>query len=406
MSLIKFHTQLKPGLYCYLVPTTYSGTELMNRIWKECILPEADIHYQEAVREILEGGAMKIHADPLLNVPVERENIRPRSVFTFDGCWQQLNSMMTAINAEPTARGFEGFKFAAATTMIQQPNDVGHMHKAVKNFYRGKQYREKTVEVPPYLRGFDITLSENGMEPSSVKTYIKALSYLETCLSKTCTIPMVREGFVISGVYPVVKETILSQWCGWSLCTKQQAEDVLSALPTLTTIAKDKGRITDQEIEDCMGDILDFDPALRKLDSCPLNHARCVWTNNDAVIAEFQLKREDDTRKVMARDEVKKKKQWKKDFPAEAAAEIKRVKLAAASELSPSVLAARQEKTVKCSNSSCNKRGTKLERNKEAKKWTGCRKKGCTLLFCETCIEVSKQHQSICEKCILSETPV
>ena len=104
---------------------------------------------------------------------------------------------MTCLNDELSVRGYEGFKFAAASTMVGQPNDVGHCHKAIKAYYRGNKYNDSEAwEVPAYLVGFDSTLSNAGIDRGSVKSYWKALCHMETCLSKTCTIPMIKAGYI------------------------------------------------------------------------------------------------------------------------------------------------------------------------------------------------------------------
>ena len=156
-------------------------------------------------------------------------NERPRSIFTFDGCWQQLNAVMGSLNKEFTGRGCEDFKFAAATTCVEQPNDVGHCHKAIKNYYKGKKLKS-IVEwtTPPYLEGFREILEHAGLESGSLESYWKALCHIEICLSKTCTIPMVQEGYKISGIYPLNNEAILLGWSGWSLCSKVKANELIS----------------------------------------------------------------------------------------------------------------------------------------------------------------------------------
>ena len=76
---------------------------------------------------------------------------RPRSIMTYDGCWQQLNAVFLSLNGKLSEKGFEGFKFVAASTMTQQPNDVGHMQKALKKCFQGKEYNAGKILVPPYL---------------------------------------------------------------------------------------------------------------------------------------------------------------------------------------------------------------------------------------------------------------
>ena len=55
--------QLKSGLYCYLVPTNYDGTDLMTKMWVEAVLPEGDIHYAEAVKEMYKRGVEEIRGE-------------------------------------------------------------------------------------------------------------------------------------------------------------------------------------------------------------------------------------------------------------------------------------------------------------------------------------------------------
>lgn len=136
---------MKDGLYCYLVPTGFDGTQLMKELWTDCVLPECDRQYEQSVDEFLRGGPMEmksgIHCFPA-NAPhsgatssssasssSSREAPpRPRMIVTFDGCWQQLNAVMKRLNRIFTEKGYEGFKFAAASIMVEQPNDVGHCH--------------------------------------------------------------------------------------------------------------------------------------------------------------------------------------------------------------------------------------------------------------------------------------
>ena len=378
----------------------------MKKLWTECVLPEADIHYADTLREMQRNGPQEIldnpPEDPAVNIT---DSSRPRSVMTYDGCWQQLNAVFLTLNAELSARGMEGFKFAAASTMTQQPNDAGHMHKALKKCFRGKKYRERKVVVPPYLVGFDETLLDHGLEPGSLITYWKALCNFQIALSRACTMPMVSKGFKISGIYPLDQVRMLSKWSGWRMCSKQTGLDVVGKLPMLTSIAKQRGRILDGEIEDCLEGILTFDAATRKSDDCALNHSRCMWTNNSAVIDKFNVKRQMEMVRTVQRDNIIMEKEWRQANPEEAALEDARVRArdhpqphpdgenlpdAHDSSLVPSI----PGRATKCSNPLCNVTGTKLER----RGWTRCTKKMCKLLFCQSCIETAGNHISICNK--------
>ena len=258
---------------------------------------------------------------------------------------------MKRLNAEFTSRGYEGFK------RIEQPNDVGHIHKALKRLFKGKKYSKiKKWEVPPYLIGFDSTLADAGMDRGSIRTYWKALCHLETYLSKVCTIPMVKEGFRISGIYPIDNDAILSGWSGWSLCNKETADEVIELIPKLTAIVKTNGRVTDNEIEECMGHLLEFDEDSRKADDCALNHGRCLWTNNEKVVETYSEKLQVDAQKKVDKDNMAIDKEKRLFSPDRAASEGNQVR--PLSNDTPNVgeageVVTKRARLYRCSNSSC-----------------------------------------------------
>jgi hypothetical protein len=209
---------LKEGLYCYLVPPEFDGTCLMKELWSDCVLTECGRHYERAVEECLRGGPTELNTEVqtfTMNASASAASspsstsssstpsnmaAHPRLIITFDGYWQQLHSVMTSLNE----RGYEWFKLAAASTAVEQPNDVGHCHEAIKSYYKGDSYRNSTYwEIPGYLKDFDITLTDAGMDSGGRKKSFEALCNLEVCLSKVCNIPMVREGLRLSRIYPV-----------------------------------------------------------------------------------------------------------------------------------------------------------------------------------------------------------
>ena len=405
-----YDMQLKEGLYCYLVPPGFDGTRLMKELWNDCVLPECDRHYERAVEEFLRGGPTELNTGVQIfpmNASASATSssssstssntaARPRLIITFDGCWQQLHAVMTSLNAKFTERGYEAFKFAAASTMVEQPNDVGHCHKAIKTYYKGNSYRDSTDwEIPAYLKGFDVTLTEAGMDSGGRKTIFKALCHLEVCLSKVCTIPMVREGFRLSGIYPVNVHAILSGWSGWSLIDKEKAEELVSLLPKLTSIARAKGKVTDGKIEECMGHLIQFGSESRKSDSCAMNHGRCLWTNNETVVEQHQNKVAAEEQKGVDMDNKQMEKEWRIEMPEGAASEDKKVAARAAAlvvETDSTTLPAKKARHYRCSNSLCSTSASAVVK----RGWKKCQKKGCSQAFCTNCDAILLQHQNIC----------
>ena len=270
----------------------------MTKMWKKAVIPEAKIRVAKLQSEILGGGTMdEMLTPPELTPPdiaaaiVTEEMIKAAKeaselIFTMDGCWAQVKSTFDDINDAFNKEGYQGYKFAAASTMVQQPNDVGRMHCNIHSYYKSDTYARKEYHVPKYMLPMRKILLESGLEASSFHTYWKALARLPECLTKCCQPSVVRDGYRIAGIWPVDHGKILSGWAGWAKLTTAVADEVLSKLPGLTELAR-KGRLLDSEIEAPFEGLLEFDPLSRKSDDCPWNHVRCLWANNDAVIAAY-----------------------------------------------------------------------------------------------------------------------
>ena len=268
---------------------------------------------------------------------------------------------------------------------------LNHLHH-----FKGKRYMLiKEWEVPAYLKEFDTIMKNEGMDSGSIQSYWKALCLLETCLSKTCTIPMIKEGYRISGLYPIDNSAILSGWSGWSLMTKEKAEEVISLLPTLSEIVKINGRLTDGEIEACMSHWIDFDDASRKSDDCAMNHGRCLWTNNGRVIATYKSRQDIEMRKSIDRDNRAIEKEWRLHSPERAASDDKKVRALSSGVIENiATQPIKRPRQYRCGNSSC----TSLAPAAERSNWIRCRRKGCSLVFCTNCVDNSIQHISIFDK--------
>jgi hypothetical protein len=163
----------------------------------------------------------------------------------------------------------------------------------------------------------------------------------------------------------------------------------------MTEIVKIRGRVTDGEIEHCMGHLLQFDTTKRKADNCALNHGRCLWTNNETVIATHKEKQGIEFLKNIDKDNSRMEKEWRMSEPERAASEDKRMKARSSADLDdgePRVV--KRQRVVKCGNSSCRARTNTVGR----KEWERCQKRDCSLLFCSDCHDPYIEHKKICDQ--------
>ena len=368
-------------------------------MWSKAVIPEAKVRVARLTAEILQGGSLEEMLTPpenvvdQLQIPTEEmmEKIEhlSRFIFTMDGCWAQLKATFDDINQLFNKEGFEGFKFAAASTMVQQPNDVGRMHSNIHAFYKSDAYERANYHVPKYMKPMEKILRDSGLQSSSFHTFWKALARLPECLLKSCQPTHVRDGFLRAGIWPVDHPIIMSGWTKWSTLPTAKAKLILSKLLELIELAR-KGRLLDDEIEAPFEGLLTFDPLTRKSDDCAWNHTRCLWTNNDAVVAAYIATCEAKAAEAVRLENVR--------LLREERAEEARAQLRDNPNL-PANAAGKVTPRYKCSNPVCVLTGTAKER----KRWTGCkrqRQSKCSLLFCTSdgCAAVSANHQTNCMK--------
>ena len=122
----------------------------MTEMWVRAVLPEAIKKRAlrlAQVRNAASFGEMmplrNSESDPVIRMEDSPELIELlekswKIIFTVDGCWQQIDATYKELNDRFNSLGCECMKFAAASTMVQQPNDVGRMHCNMHAYYNSE----------------------------------------------------------------------------------------------------------------------------------------------------------------------------------------------------------------------------------------------------------------------------
>ena len=186
----------------------------MTKLWRRVVLPIA-VNYREKLLahvrssyhfrdtctppdEPVEFNIEEECDDAELTAQLKRKS---KIILTVDGCWEQMHAVTTKLNKIFVDSNCEGFKFAAASTMVQQPNDVGRMHCNIHTFYKSNKYLcEDVFRVPKVMAPMKIALQSSGLDPASFRTYWKALCRLPDCLAKSCAPSVVMDGFKSSSL--------------------------------------------------------------------------------------------------------------------------------------------------------------------------------------------------------------
>ena len=376
----------------------------MKEMWTRAVLPESLSRRARMIEEIRRSATFQE-----MSLPMREEEILAhieklieecsKWILTVDGCWQRIESFFRHLNKQLIDENCEAFKFAAASTMCQQPNDVGRMHCNMHSYYKSAKYLTQTsLHVPFCMKPVREMLLESGLDKASFTTYWTAICQLPECIAKSCQPSTVRDGFSKSGIWPLDISIIMSGWAGWSQVPLSTAKIVLDRIPDLAILAR-KGRLYDAEIERPFADLLTFDPDQRKSDTCAINHGRCIWINNPIVMESYREKLLAREMEEVEKDNEFMHRQFREEHPDEAAADDAMVRnrhLPDAIDENADVVVPLPQKMMRCGNANCVASATAAVR----KFWTGCRKKKCRLLFCNevACAAMSTQHQAICMK--------
>lgn len=152
--------------------------------------------------------------------------------------------------------------------------------------------------------------------------------------------------------------------------------------------------MTDGEIEECMSHLIHFEIESRKADGCVMNHGRCLWTNNEAVVTAYQEKVAGEELKGVDMDNRNMEREWRTAMPERAASEDKRVAARAVPlvlETDLITVPAKKARHYRCSNSLCSSSASAVVR----RGWFNGQTKGCSQVFFGNIKTVVKFHDRL-----------
>eukprot|EP00595_Chromulina_sp_UTEXLB2642_P001851 CAMPEP_0196763960 /NCGR_PEP_ID=MMETSP1095-20130614/5106_1 /TAXON_ID=96789 ORGANISM="Chromulina nebulosa, Strain UTEXLB2642" /NCGR_SAMPLE_ID=MMETSP1095 /ASSEMBLY_ACC=CAM_ASM_000446 /LENGTH=307 /DNA_ID=CAMNT_0042118333 /DNA_START=800 /DNA_END=1724 /DNA_ORIENTATION=+ len=218
-----------------------------------------------------------------------------RIVLTFDGAIPQIKEIMVSLAEECKAKGIEMVKWAAASSLITQPLDVGDMHKIIHNTLKSSHYRydDNTTTSTPMKLFIENVLMMSAMAQGSKLTYAKFLRHAEAIIQKSYSIAANVESWRIPGYFPRDEIAIMTGIAGWSDYPVDQKVRMLRTIPKLKPFVVEKGKISDQEIHNMMvseGCDMALLSEPRLGDDVSTSNDRCVWLNNESYLAKYTIR--------------------------------------------------------------------------------------------------------------------
>ena len=156
------------------------------------------------------------------------------------------------------------FKFAAACSKTQQPQDVGTQFMTfrllcsllfARDALNEAGYRYCTA-VPAYL--VQVELALRAFETPSQRVFRPVLEQLPFLLNKSFSQDAILKSWQVSGVHPLNVQRILERSASWESFSEEQRSAITASIPALTAIVAQRGQVTDPEIQHAVGPSIDF----------------------------------------------------------------------------------------------------------------------------------------------------
>jgi hypothetical protein len=106
---------------------------------------------------------------------------------------------------------------------------------------------------------------------------------MESIIGKGYSHEAIKKSWKLTGYVPLVPAKILSGCSGWNDLPLDQKEKVLAILPILKPIAREKGKVRDEDIHEAMvpsGAAMEFFAPPRLIGDITTSLDRCIWFNH------------------------------------------------------------------------------------------------------------------------------
>ena len=185
----------------------------------------------------------------------------PRAVLTFDGAYEQIEAVLSADVAEWCVQHNIGlFKWAAACSLVQQPNDVSRCHKILHRLFASSKYLYAPVKKENIRTSMFPVIAMLNSLPKLAKdsklTFTKFFCNLHDILHVAFHPDVIRRGWADAGIYPFNVEQIMTGWNhgatqankSWTMLEPVFKEYCLTAIEKLREPAR-LGQLLDEVIE-------------------------------------------------------------------------------------------------------------------------------------------------------------
>jgi len=185
----------------------------------------------------------------------------PKAILTFDGANEQIEPIISSeLGAVCGRMNIALFKFAAACSLVQQPNDVSPCHKILHAYFRANDVLVD-AKVPDALLCCSSVMKKFKFAPTTQKTFNQFFAQLTDVLHNAFVPSAIKQGWFDAGLHDpedgISVDRIMSGWnpgtklehANWNTIGVEARTQIRSVVPALAEIGMRRGEILDAELE-------------------------------------------------------------------------------------------------------------------------------------------------------------
>lgn len=154
-----------------------------------------------------------------------------RAVLSFDGESSQISSATSAAVLEKCKEErIELVKWAAATSLVQQPADVGKMHLLLHYYFNpidGEVNFLSPITSTRMKHFINETFMKTKVAAASKETFGTFLKHIETAINKSFNKANIGRAWEMTGYFPYSAQQIMSGFSGWPSLADHEAKTIL-----------------------------------------------------------------------------------------------------------------------------------------------------------------------------------
>jgi hypothetical protein len=204
-----------------------------------------------------------VYSNPVPNYRLQRGEIRPRAILTFDGANETIEAIMKSrIAEECLIANITLLKWAAACSMTQQPNDVSKCHAILHKLFKTYPYSKVPKHFPTEMMPAITIMKKLKMTAASRLVFQIFFCHLQDILSQAFTRAVVQRGWATAGIYDVATggynpEMIMRGWnaggqnpqSSWLKLTEESRRFILGIMPQLADMYMTLGELDDSTMD-------------------------------------------------------------------------------------------------------------------------------------------------------------